>query len=126
MKWRCCNYCLFLFPAPQINVSVSNNTQDIALPLKDTVTLTCLVSFPKSLLGNVNSIQWKHDGPAVTNQTSTNLTSGSSVLTIPLSLLSDAGVYVCNASVSSPYLDLASTYKNASTGVSIQGNVRGM
>ena len=116
----------FWFPASQIIVSVNNNTQDLALPLQDTVSLTCIVTLPESLLGNVTSIQWKHEGPAVTNQTSTNLTSGSSVLTISLSLLSDAGVYVCNASVSSPYLDIASIHKNASIGVTVQGNFRGM
>ena len=109
----------FGFPAPQITVSVSNNTQELALPLKDTITLTCSVSFPESLLGNVSSIQWKHKGSAVINES-------SSTFTILLSLLSDAGVYICNASVSSPYLDLAPAYETASTGVTIQGYFKQM
>lgn len=107
-------------------MSVTSSSQQQALSLGGNVVLTCSVSFPETLMGNVTSFGWTHGGSAVTAEADTDLISGSSMLMVTVLTVADAGEYACTTSVSSPYLDLAPVDQTVSKDVFIQGELNEM
>ena len=90
---------------PQLQVSIDQEPS-ISVFLGDPLTLECRVTPPDSLNGVVSSITWEY-GDSNRNEGVTNtLSEGMSSLDLGTVVSAEAGVYMCNAQVMSPYLDI--------------------
>ena len=92
-----------LVPQPDVRIDPESL---ISVFLGESLTLECQVTPPDSLNGIVSSITWEYRDSNRSEGVTNTLSEGMSSLDLGTVVSAEAGVYMCNAQVTSPYLDI--------------------